>query len=178
MKRGFTLIELLMVIAVIALLAGILLPVISRSREAARGAVCLGNLHQIGLALQLYVADNQNHLPVMFDRSTNASAPVSGPAINQVLANLTSDVSNIFLCPSDRKNLFQLTGSSYAWNSLLNGQDADHLQILGMNFNPHQIPLVFDKEKFHLTHSDARAVNYLYADEHIKNLLEMRGTVQ
>jgi hypothetical protein len=61
---------------------------------------------------------------------------------------------------------------------LLNGQDADRLQVFGMAFNPHQIPLVYDKEKFHFIHGDTRAVNYLYADQHIKNLLEMQGTVQ
>jgi prepilin-type N-terminal cleavage/methylation domain-containing protein len=178
MKRGFTLIELLLVIAILAVLAGILLPVISRTKEAARGAACLSNLHQIGIALQIYVADNQNKLPVAFDRSTNAAAPVSGPAINQVLAVQTAGESNVFLCPADRKHLFELTGSSYSWNSLLNGQDADRLQVFGMAFNPHQIPLVYDKEKFHLVHADTRAINYLYADQHIKNLLEMQGTIQ
>ena len=177
MKRGFTLIELLLVIAILAILAGILLPVISRTKEAARSAACLSNLHQIGIALQIYVSDNQNRLPVAFDRSTNSAAS-NGPAINQVLAVQTAGVSNIFLCPSDRKQLFELTGSSYSWNSLLNGQDADRLQVFGMAFNPHQIPLVYDKEKFHFIHGDTRAVNYLYADQHIKNLLEMQGTIQ
>jgi len=178
MKRAFTMIELLLVIAILAILAGMLLPVISRTKEAARSAACLGNLHQIGIALQIYVQDNQNRLPVAFDRSTNAAAPSNGPAINQDLAVQTANSSNIFLCPADRKNLFELTGSSYSWNSLLNGQDADHLQVFGMAFNPHQIPLVYDKEKFHFVRGDARAVNYLYADQHIKNLLEMQGTVQ
>ncbi len=125
MKRGFTLIELLLVIAILAILAGILLPVISRTKEAARSAACLSNLHQIGIALQIYVSDDQNRLPVAFDRSTNSAAPTNGPAINQVLAVQTANVSNVFLCPSDRKQLFELTGSSYSWNSLLNGQDAD-----------------------------------------------------
>jgi prepilin-type N-terminal cleavage/methylation domain-containing protein len=178
MKRGFTLIELLLVIAILAILAGILLPVLNRTKEAARSAACLSNLHQIGIALQIYVADDQNRLPVAFDRSTNSAAPSNGPAINQVLAVQTANSSNIFMCPADRKRLFELTGSSYSWNSLLNGQDADRLQVFGMAFNPHQIPLVYDKEKFHFVHGDTRAVNYLYADQHIKNLLEMQGTVQ
>jgi prepilin-type N-terminal cleavage/methylation domain-containing protein len=69
MKRAFTLIELLLVIAILAILAGILLPVISRTKEAARSAACLSNLHQIGIALQIYVSDNQNRLPVAFDRA-------------------------------------------------------------------------------------------------------------
>jgi len=127
--------------------------------------------------LQLYVQDNNNKLPVMFDWSTNSAANTNGSPIDVVLINLAQN-SNVFRCPSDRQKLFETTGSSYAWNSLLNGEDADNLHALGIDFMPHQIPLVFDKEKFHNTHADNRAVNYLYADQHIKNLLEMQGTIQ
>jgi len=176
-KSAFTLIELLVVIAIIGVLAALLFPVISRAKESARSAACLSNLHQIGIALQVYVSDNQNHLPVMFDRGTNAMTTNSAPSIDLVLSNEAGSGA-IFRCPSDRKQLFELTGSSYAWNSLLNGEDADNLHVLGMDFNAHQIPLVFDKEKFHSIHAGDRAVNYLYADQHIKNLLEMQGTIQ
>jgi prepilin-type N-terminal cleavage/methylation domain-containing protein len=174
---GFTLMELLVVIAILGILAGMLLPVVSRSKEAGRSAVCLNNLHQIGLALQLYVEDNGNRLPVMFDWSTNAAANTNGPPIDRVLLNQTGS-SNVFRCPADRPRLFELTGSSYSWNALLNGENADQLHAFGVAFNATQIPLVFDKEKFHYVRGQNRAVNYLYADQHIKNLLEMQGTIQ
>jgi prepilin-type N-terminal cleavage/methylation domain-containing protein len=57
-KRGFTLIELLVVIAIIAILAAILFPVFAKAREKARTNSCLNNQRQIGVAIQMYVQDN------------------------------------------------------------------------------------------------------------------------
>jgi len=174
---AFTLLELLVVIAVLAILAGLLFPVLSRGKENARATACLSNLHQIGVALQLYVSDNQNHLPVMFDWTPDPATNTNGAPINQTLASEVGN-TNVFRCPSDHANVFESTGCSYSWNVLLNGQDADHLRLLGMDFAQHQVPLVFDKEDFHRARGPGRAVNYLYADQHLKNLLELQGPAQ
>ncbi len=56
-SHAFTLIELLVVIAIIALLVSILLPSLAKARELANKTVCAGHLHQIGIALNLYVRD-------------------------------------------------------------------------------------------------------------------------
>ncbi len=58
--RGFTLIELLVVIAIIGILAAMVFPVFARARESARKAVCLSNVKNIALAVQMYLADNND----------------------------------------------------------------------------------------------------------------------
>lgn len=184
---AFTLIELLVVIAVISILAALLLPVLGRAKESAKGAACMSNLRQVGIALQLYVQENNNRLPVMRDRaqsSTNDPGSTPGtasstnqlPSPDQVLSNHLGNV-RVLRCPSDPK-WFDATGSSYTWNSLLNGQDAERLSVFGMSFDPHQIPVMFDKEKFHAARGANKAQNFLYADGHIKNLLVLAGTIQ
>ncbi|UCC68907.1 MAG: prepilin-type N-terminal cleavage/methylation domain-containing protein [Armatimonadota bacterium] len=60
-RKGFTLIELLVVIAIIGILAAMVFPVFARARESARKAVCLSNVKNIALAIQMYLADNNDH---------------------------------------------------------------------------------------------------------------------
>ena len=72
--------ELLVVLAVIGILAALLLPVISRSKRKAQQTQCVGNLHQLGLALQNFVADN--HAYPSFVAAMNGDNP--GPWMTQL----------------------------------------------------------------------------------------------
>jgi prepilin-type N-terminal cleavage/methylation domain-containing protein len=62
-RRGFTLVEVLVVIGIIALLLGILIPMISRVRERNNRTKCMANLRRIGQALLAYSTENRSHYP-------------------------------------------------------------------------------------------------------------------
>ena len=62
-RQAFTLVELLVVIATIAILAGLLLPALASAREKARKAACISNLRQIGIAIMAYAGDNNGKIP-------------------------------------------------------------------------------------------------------------------
>ena len=63
MKKAFTLIELLIVIAIIAVLAGMLLPALNSARKTARGIVCFNNLKQLGTMMEFYCNDYSDFFP-------------------------------------------------------------------------------------------------------------------
>src|SRR5436190_20517108 len=62
-QAAFTLVELLVVIAVIAILAGLLLPSLSRAKEKTKATICSNNLKELQLASLLYASDNNEYFP-------------------------------------------------------------------------------------------------------------------
>lgn len=70
-KKGFSMAELLVVIGIISILISLLLPTLRRSRQAAAITSCANNLHQVSIAMQIYLNDNQG---VFFWRSGDINA--------------------------------------------------------------------------------------------------------
>jgi prepilin-type N-terminal cleavage/methylation domain-containing protein/prepilin-type processing-associated H-X9-DG protein len=127
-KSAFTLIELLVVIAIIAILASLLLPVLSRGRERARVTQCLNNLRQIGLGISLYAGDHQDRFPSTHVKEENGDLKPTRLAIggNDPNGLLILDLpsaksrplypylqrSEVFHCPKDHgmKVIITVTG--------------------------------------------------------------------
>jgi prepilin-type N-terminal cleavage/methylation domain-containing protein/prepilin-type processing-associated H-X9-DG protein len=97
-KHAFTLIELLMVIAIVGILAALLLPVLSPSKEKARRTFCQNNLRQLGVALNMYGDDNNRFPPCSCTFLVPEGLPVS--LWNAYLLPYVDNHSKVFNCPS------------------------------------------------------------------------------
>lgn len=158
-RGGFTLAELIVVVAVVALLAGIAVPVFAHVRGRIAATRCKDHLRQLGVALNLYLGEHDMEFPALEPgrRSLDDDLPV----IDGVLAEYVGDPA-VFRCPSDTSGLWETTGTSYFWNSLLNGQRAGQLDFFGLGRSASGIPVMSDKENFHGAVGDE--LNVLYAD--------------
>lgn len=84
-KWNFTLIELLIVIVIIAILAAMLLPAVSRSLARADRTSCIDNLKQLGAATQIYASDYRDYVPYKLDADVISST--WAPAPNYITAD-------------------------------------------------------------------------------------------
>merc|ERR1711916_423652 len=121
--------------AIIAILAAMLLPALSRAKEMGRSARCKSNLHQMGIALTMY-GDDYKQFPYTIDFS------VGRTWFSQVGDYLNSDA--LFVCPSYRGpsdyswegNVIRCTGGSYGYNGLGTGSRPggylSHGSVLGL----------------------------------------------
>ena len=160
-KKGLSLVETVVVVAIIAALAGISIPIYGKFRNKAEVIACQENLREIGGGLEFYLQDHNSRMPeidIALQQNLE-DAPEDAPTLRNVLTPYVGS-EDCFMCPAD-KMVHPVTGCSYAWNSLINDQHRARLDFLGNKNDLKSIPVVFDIEAFH---GDKDGTNFLYAD--------------
>jgi prepilin-type processing-associated H-X9-DG protein/prepilin-type N-terminal cleavage/methylation domain-containing protein len=159
---AFTLVELLVVLAVIAILAGLLLPGLSRSKESARSVACQNQLRQLQICFHLYALDHSGVMPpnnFVYNLETDEPDPVTfstnqtwcpgNTRLDATTANIERGLlfpynrsAAIYRCPSDRSKVETPEGRrrglrrtrSYNLSQAINGEPYDGL--LGEGYGP------------------------------------------
>ena len=123
-SRGFTLIELLCVITIIALLAGLIMPVTGSIIERANDTKCMNNLRQIGVAANAAANDNDNTYPIVEidadGKTVSNTLDVDAKPMDEALKPYGITTANL-LCPADEKGPKNYQkpyahNSSYMWS--------------------------------------------------------------
>lgn len=163
--RAFTLVELAAAVGIILALAALSYPVWLHFQRTVQTSACMQNLRQIGGGLVKYLGEHDTNFPALVMSRRDKSE--KSDAIDTVLASYVQD-PRVFACPSDKRRLYETTGTSYLWNTKLNGQRLAGLSVNYMKQSsldsPSRIMVIADKEGFH-PHL-ANKINVLYADGH------------
>jgi prepilin-type N-terminal cleavage/methylation domain-containing protein/prepilin-type processing-associated H-X9-DG protein len=166
-NRGFSLMEMLVVLAVIATLAGIGIPLGRSILASSREAACLNQLRSLGAALESYLQDHNQILPdLAMGRSSKSD---ESPVLETVLLSYV-ETPDAFKCPQDSSE-FEKSGSSYFWNHLQSGLHISRVAFFGIKDRPDRIPLISDKEAWH-----PNGTNFLYADQSSSNRIRFAAT--
>lgn len=160
-RRGLSQVELLVVIGIITVLVGLLVSGVLAASRSAQRLQCAAQLHQIGIAFQMYRDTADGRLP---EAARLPSAGDGLPGIADVLGSHVEDKS-AFRCPADNR-YFSTEGTSYEYpGEFRSGGRFDDLTAQGRSSD--RVWLLYDFDPVHGPRGSGSARNFLYADGHV-----------
>lgn len=187
-SRAFILVELLVVVAILGVLAALLLPALRRSIDAGRSVKCASNLRQIGMALNSYAGEHEQHFPTVNSENTAGQTwmwqlkPYLNMADNSMGAAPLPRAAGIFLCPAFRPvgtrdvsyalNTCITIVSGRAWQyDILRVQQVGTIVVAEVAYNG-DIYSPFSGSPLVRRHPGPSA-NYLFVDGHVENIRDL-----
>jgi prepilin-type N-terminal cleavage/methylation domain-containing protein/prepilin-type processing-associated H-X9-DG protein len=185
--RGFTLVEMLVVIVIILVLASIIYPTIIGVRSKASQVKCMSHMRQIGMAMQLYLGDNDDKFPMgayeieVTDNGATASRTVRVYWEDILFHAGYLKTGDVLICPSATNNDYR---SSYGVNRWVMGWT----KSVKMDAIPYPSNTVMITEKsgydwvawepserdnpfyYPLEPRHSRQLNVLFCDQHVKKI--------
>src|SRR5262249_9010490 len=137
-RRAFSMIELIVVVAIVGILVALLMVGVAKARAASARANCRSNLHQLGLALDMY----HDSMGVFPDAAQLPSASPGRPTLPTVLANFVENSGKIFQCPQDAA-YYPKEKTSYEYPATVAGRSREELTEGGTKGSD-QIWLLYD----------------------------------
>jgi prepilin-type N-terminal cleavage/methylation domain-containing protein len=175
MRRAFTIVELLVVIGIITILAGVLLPVLSKVRGQSNRVACRAHLRDLGASMAMYFTDSKGRLPAVNTMPSVKPAVNNDPSIVELLKPYIKSATGVFRCPSDQitkataggfETYFEREGSSYQYNPFLvvhAGKKTQDTLAYSMG-HPELLTILDEYEPFHGKAGTVGSMNHLFGD--------------
>lgn len=151
-KPGFTIIEMVIVIGIMTILISLVMPVLSKSDDNAKIAVCLSNMHQLAVATNAYVSDNKDYLPWHDEAWGNGArfwlSTIADPSKYNCAAMTEADYER-------KKSGYDASISNWTNPKYLAGNDMPGVKVIdspvriSMIARPAQKLFVFEPESWH-----------------------------